>query len=655
MKRGYRLTGVLLTIGLVCGVVGQFYFAYLREYVWDGALFWGASILVLSVLMWRVVRSERGRTRWAAFVRPLRERPLPALAAIGGVGLSLAAGWRARQRPAAADFSDLFALWLIGVAGFLLAFVPYRHLPADPWNRLQTWARGNRIKLAGLTALTLLALFVRSYDLEHIPANLGGDEGTWAMEGLAMLDGGLANPFTTRWFAFPSMSFLVWGLSTRAFGETVAGVRAVSALIGSGSVLCTFLLGQELWNRRVGWLGAMALAFGHYHLHFSRLAVNNIADSLFVTLALYLLVRGLRSGRSVCFALAGAVMGAGWYGYFGARLVGIIAAVYLAWRMVIEEQFLARFGSRVLVLVMSGMVVAAPQLLNYAANPSIFAEGFDRVSIFASGWLRREQEITGRSASSLLLQQFWKSVSAFHYTLDPTFWYRAEIPLLDSVSGVLMVLGLIWCTARCSWPSNGLLLLWFWSALITGWVITENPPSSQRMVIVTPALAMLVALGLDRLLWFGRHVFDSRRALRHVVVGFLLVAIVGLNLGYYFLYYTPSRVYGNPTAEITTRLARYLSRQDDDYVVYLHGPPFVYWDFGTLRFMARGIAGVDVPPLGDGPAPELDLSRGARFVFHPARVDELKIVRTRYPGGAENHVHSDAGGELLYATYEIEQ
>jgi 4-amino-4-deoxy-L-arabinose transferase-like glycosyltransferase len=577
------------------------------------------------------------------------------LAAIGGVGLSLAAGWRARERPAGADFGDLFALWLIGLASFLLAFVRYAHLPADPWRRLQNWASRNRIELAGLTALMLLALFVRAYDLEHIPANLGGDEGTWAMEGLAMLDGGLANPFGTRWFAFPSMSFLVWGLSTRVFGDTVGGVRAISALIGTASVLFAYLLARELWSRRVAWLAAIILAFGHYHIHFSRLAVNNIADSLFITLALYLLVRGLRSSRSIWFALSGSVIGAGWYGYFGARLVGVIAALYLAWRMAAEEEFLARHRRHVLGMVAGALVVTAPLLLNYAANPSVLTEGFDRVSIFASGWLGREQEITERSAFSLLLQQVCKSVSAFHYTLDPTFWYRARIPLVDSVSGILLVFGLIWCTAHHSWPSNGLLLIWFWLALSTGWMITENPPSSQRMVIVTPALAILVALGLDRLLWLEREVLDSRRAVRLVLAGILLAAMVSLNLGYYFFYYTPTRVYGNPTAEMTTRLARYLLHQEDDYVVYLHGPPFVYWDFGTLRFMARGISGVDVPPLGEGPTPEPDLSRGARFVFHPARVDELATIRARYPGGTERHFQSSAGSEPLFATYEIER
>jgi hypothetical protein len=124
-----------------------------------------------------------------------------------------------------------------------------------------------------------------------------------------------------------------------------------------------------------------------------------------------------------------------------------------------------------------------------------------------------------------------------------------------------------------------------------------------------------------------------------------------LNLQYYFVVYTPTRVYGNPTAEVTTRLARYLVEQDER-PVYFHGPPFVYWDFGTLRFLARGVEGVDVPPPGEGGV-TIGVDRGARFVFLPERLSELGAVRQEYPGGRETEAYSSADGRLLYTIYEV--
>lgn len=652
MKGDNRADALLLIAGLTCAVLGQVYVTFYREYVWDGALFWGAAILMLVLLMRRVRRGQtrKGLRRLLVSLSPVSVR---SLMITGGVCLTLVAGLQARQRLVTDDFTDLLALWVVGVGAYIAAFMPSGASLKSVWLRCSILLKTHWKELIGLVGLLVLASAVRTYDLEHIPANLGGDEGTWAMEGLAMLDGHLANPFGTRWFAFPSMSFLVWGLSMRVFGETVAGLRMASALIGTVSVLSTFVLARELWGRRVAWLAAVFLTVGHYHLHFSRLAVNNIADSFLVPLALYSLVLGLRSGRSLHFALAGVIVGAGWYGYFGARLLGVIVSLYLAWRALAESRFLERHRPHLLVLLGAAAVVVVPLMLHYSAHPSALSEGVDRVSIFASGWLAREQVSTGRTAVSLLFTQFWKSISAFNYTLDPTFWYGADIPLLDVVSGLFFVLGLVWCTGRWRWPSNALLLIWFWSALITGWVMTENPPSSQRLVGTAPALAIFVALGLD---WVGRmsqRILNAPRVVWQALSGALLVAVLGLNLSYYFLVYTPKRVYGNPTAEMATHLSRYLMRQNDDLVVYLHGPPFIYWDFGTFRFMARDVDGVDVPPPAEADSPQLEVSDGARFVFHPARVDELEAVRARHPGGSVELVRSRASEELLYAMYEV--
>jgi hypothetical protein len=142
-----------------------------------------------------------------------------------------------------------------------------------------------------------------------------------------------------------------------------------------------------------------------------------------------------------------------------------------------------------------------------------------------------------------------------------------------------------------------------------------------------------------------------------------LTVIAVLNLHYYFAVYTPTRVYGNPTAEVATELGRYLAQQDDDadnkhpcvgcsIRVYFYGAPFMYWDFGTLRFMARGVEGVDVPSPGEG---ELvpDLTRGALFVFLSERLSELEDIRARYPDGVETPVYSSASGRLLYLLYEV--
>jgi hypothetical protein len=193
-------------------------------------------------------------------------------------------------------------------------------------------------------------------------------------------------------------------------------------------------------------------------------------------------------------------------------------------------------------------------------------------------------------------------------------------------------------------------LIWFWLALILGWILTENPPSSQRMVIIAPALALLVGVGLDWVVKLLRRLASTGQHTSSLVVTVLvLVIVVILNLNYYFFEYTPSGVYGNPTAEVATVLGRYLQRQDDGYVVYFYGPPTMYWDIGNLRFLARDVVGMSVDEAGL----DLDVSRGAYFVFLPHRQGDLEVIQSTFPGGGTTLVYSDVDVRLLYVMYKV--
>ena len=658
MKNVRVASGVLFVAGLSLAFLGQYYFAYRRQYAWDGVLFWVVGLLLLGLSARIPATGRPTATDPEVQSQPSWRPSWRSLAVASGVLLSVLAGLLARRRTADTGYASLLGLWLVGVACYLLAHSPvptvWRKRASLPRLYPRPRRRPTRLgPLLGLVALLLLALAVRAVDLEHVPRNLGGDEGTWGMEGLAMLSRGLANPFSTRWFSFPSMSFLAWGASMRIFGESVAGLRMLSALLGAAAVLTTYALARELWGQRVAWFAGVALAFGHYHLHFSRIAVNNIADAFLATLSLWLVLRGLRLKRTVCFAWAGAAIGLGWYGYFGARLVGMVVATYLALRIATDRDTLAQHGRSLLVLGGAALVVAAPLLLHYARHPMSLVERANQVNIFTSGWLAHEQAATGWSAARLIVQQLWRSISAFNYTLDPTFWYRPTIPLLDFASGALFVLGLLWTTVRIRRAGNGLLLIWFWLSILAGWVSTENPPSSQRLLIAAPGLAILVALGLDWTIRVGRRAGGGSRPMWTGAAATLMAVVAFINVYYYFVVYTPSRVYGNPTAETTTVLGRYLAGQNDDAVVYFHGAPFIYWDFGTLRFLARDVAGVNVPPVGEGEPVEPDASDSMRFVFIPQRLAEIEDVRREYPGGVEASVSSDADGRLLYVLYEV--
>lgn len=653
-RRERRIVAVLLGAGLALVLAGEAYFVLRPQYVWDGVVFCLLGMLCWGLALRRWPR--RGQPSWLARGQALlTAHPARSALLLVGAALCVGAGIAAVRPQAGADFAGQLWAWFLGLLLFLLALTPLP--PADAGKRLRAWARAQRWELAALAVLLAAALLVRAVALDTIPANFGGDEGTQALAALRLVTPPLGNPFSTGWYSVPTMSFLAYGLAMELCGFTVAGARMLSALIGTATVLATFLLARRLLGRWEGWIAALLVAFGHYGLHFSRLASNQVADAFFGALVLYLLLQGWQEQgktRSLWFGLSGVALGLAWYGYFGARLTTVVVALYLLWRALAEPRFLRRRGQDLALLLAGALLAAAPLIFHYLAHPEQFFSRYDQVSIFASGWLRNEMLITGRGRLSLLLQQFWKSISAFHVTPDPTFWYHPGVPLLDPLSGILMLFGLVVALVQARRPARGLLLLWFAALVVLAWTLTENPPSSQRGVGAVPIAAILAAMGLVEMVALARRLLGQaayERLASRVFVALLLAVIVVANLVFYFGIYSPQRVYGNPTAEVADVLCDELEGRETVEPVYFDGAPAMYWDFGAIAFRLRTVEGRDWAP--EEGFEGIDLSRGALFVVLAERLDDLTQIQAAFPSGLATPFYSEAGGRLLFVLYHV--
>jgi hypothetical protein len=317
------------------------------------------------------------------------------------------------------------------------------------------------------------------------------------------------------------------------------------------------------------------------------------------------------------------------------------------------------------LMILIALMAASPLLLHYVNHPENLSARFNQVNFFR--WLSSELNRPEHDSTfDLVVRQVWRSISAFNHTLDPTFWYRAQIPLLDFVSGILFILGFAVAISRWRRSVMRLLLLWFGFAITFGWILTENPPSSMRMVVITPAVAMLVGIGLDGLLTLTHWVIGGRRADWNWMGLIVLVVAALLNVYYYFFVYTPTRIYGNPTAETATELARYLDEsskagrylsagQQTQPFVYFYGPPFLYYDFGTIRFIARDVPGVNVPPEHEDPDFRTQVTGPTIFAVLRERLDELDAIQARHRNGQLREFYSGADGRMMFVLYEVFQ
>jgi len=501
-----------------------------------------------------------------------------------------------------------------------------------------------------LAGLTLAGLVLRAVALETIPATLGGDEGSQGLEALRFLDGRLQNMFVTGWLGVPTMSFLLQAVTVGLWGNTMFGLRILWAVVGTATLPILYALTRQLFDRRTALVATAFLTTYHYHIHYSRLGSNQVADALFLTAALATLVWGLHSNHAIAFALSGLVAGLGLYFYAGARLVSITLIAVLILALVTQPGW--RVPWRHLVLLAAGfLVAAAPLLLLAVQHPDDFNARLNAVGIIQSGWLEREVEITGQPLETILFGQFLKSVLAFNHYWDRVSWYGLRAPLLDLVAGALAVLGLVYAVAHWKQCRYAIPVLWVGLVILFGAFLTENPPSSQRLVGATPALAILVAVGAVRLADLARDLWG-----RPKVWGTVLAALVGLmavlSLNQYFLEYTPLRIYGNPNAQAATALGHYLRDHPADRIVYFCGAPRLYFDFGSIGYLAPTARGMDVREPLNGPPDFVDPTYQALFVFVPERLAERVWVEERYPGGTWQ-ILPDHLGQMMLALYEV--
>ena len=126
------------------------------------------------------------------------------------------------------------------------------------------------------------------------------DEGMHAATSMEMiLSGDWITPKFNGEPFYDKPVFYNWlvALAFLAFGFTEFAARLPAAVLGSGCVIVTYLLGRKMFSPTVGILSAVILATTVEFIVLSRSVVHDISLLFFVTLALYLFYIGYKDDR----------------------------------------------------------------------------------------------------------------------------------------------------------------------------------------------------------------------------------------------------------------------------------------------------------------------------------------------------------------------
>ncbi len=550
------------------------------------------------------------------------------------------AGWLAAGEARMMRLPQLAVLmWLLGilvlVAGSLTS-VPGRGVRIRP---TREWAI--------VATLFVGALLLRGIATAQFPWLLTGDEASGGLSALEFTNGERNNIFGLGWFSFPAFYFYLQSISIRLFGQTTEALRIPSALAGALTVVALYWFLKQAFNRWVALTGGILLAASHFHIHFSRIGLNNVWDGLFVAFISGAFWWGWTKNSRLGYVLAGLGFGLAQYFYASSRLLFLLFPIWLAVSAARDWPGVRARLNQLVIMALSALVITLPLAMVYMGNLPDFYAPMSRVS-YLGDTLRSDVLITGKTPVELLASQFITSALAFT-SENLRHWYVPETPMLLPLSATLFLMGVVLLFLNFRKPAELWLILWLAGAVVIG-ALSESTPAAQRYVFAAPAVAATMGLALVRISQWLIDSWPLARPAVVAIVGILVALACWADLSFYFGDYSANKRFGDLNTETAMAVAQMLDEREPGVEVYFFGGRMGYYSHSSIPYLASHANGHDVLQPLTAP-PDWELQGPTIFVFLPERSSEMALVEKRYPGG--NSFQESGRNAELYLAYEI--
>jgi hypothetical protein len=504
--------------------------------------------------------------------------------------------------------------------------------------------------------LVVAGILLRAVLAGRIPVVLTGDEGSTGIDALQWRLGNVNNPFGVfGWHPFPSLYFFIESLGIAALGRTIEALRWPSALAGGLTVGALYLVVRAMYSHRHGLAAALFLGGLHLHMHFSRLGVMNIWDGLWYTITLGALWYGWHSGKRGYWILAGLSLGIGQYFYATIRTLPVAVILWLAVATVLDRSAWRRNLRNVVPMLAACAAVALPLAWFAIAKTDTYLSDIRTNSILGP-WMETAMRDQGLPAWRIFLNQLNLGFGGF-FSVDLSFWYRPESPILRTVPAVFFFFGLATLCLRLRDTRTWIPLLWIaaYGMIVS---LSESAPAAQRLPGVGPAVALVVGFGTMEFLSILANLFPMRKIVMGTAAVLLAGGMAADDLRFYFFDYTPQSVLGGrydfvgSGGEIANDIvAKVIVLPGQWQILFFNNEHMGFYSNPALRFLAANAEGMDIGAVWGSPDnPEIP-SGNLFFVFMTGREAEIPQVRQDYPGGILREVRLE-DGTLLYTYYE---
>ena len=609
---------------------------------------WGITVMAASLLL-LVLRLRPRTAGW----------PSDALQIAIGLFLGLSLALDVAYFKAVTPPWSLILLWAVSCALVILAVSNFHRQairlgltslrPLDRWDAL------------ALALLLLGALLLRLPAIETIPLGADPDEGTMARFAVDVAAGAFKDPFATGWATHPTLQFFFNALWVRLFGPTFLAMRLPAMVMGTLAVAAIYLFARVGYGRRIAVMAGFLAMGSDVAIHFSRLGVNNISDTLFIAWTMAGLWAAGATGNPLVYAAAGLGLGLGQYYYFGARAIPfVVVANVLVW-LIADRKGVLRAWHLLLGGLLVTLVVAEPLIGHWLRTPGSVSEHMFLTVPFSS-FLQEKGAQLDLSAVQLWWGQVRDSLLVFTVLPDRGSFYHPPQALLHPLQAPFFLIGLLVVCARWRRPINQGLLAWGLIVLTLGSILMNHPAAFHRLLGIVPMVVVTVAIGIDAgadalakaIRWRpGQTEWPQRAA--HIIAGAALVVLTAATINYYFRIYNLRVPFKPPNQEAVTIAALeyehlngqgafLLCAQDGvDAEGRVYHPPIVY-------VAAQAFRGC-VPAVVD----QLSVQRPLYFYFLNDQFSAIPQYVARFPGGSLKDYYRRADGLKIMTRYAVEQ
>lgn len=479
-----------------------------------------------------------------------------------------------------------------------------------------------------LLFLIVIAAFVlRFYNLGSIPPGIHGDEGEFGLFLNKILQGRYQSLFTIvdpGIFSFPVISFIPQIIIKGFFENSVVGIRAYSVIFGTMTVLAFFFLARLFFDKKISLLLSFFLATSSFHIHYSRLAVNNIYPPFFAVLSIYFFLRAWDTGRTIFYLICGLVMGVGLYSYHPFKIIPLVILFFI----VIKRRNILKG----LLLFITTALVFLPQIIYYFGNLGSLTS--------------RPQTILSLKVS-FFFDNLSKNILVFFIGKDDGYHMYGiqQFGLLSPLVATLFIIGILLALRYLRSDKWQLIYL----AIITTIIavsFTVSSPASHRLLVILPMIFILVGVSLELVQKFLKGVL--------LCTIFIFLGLFSAFSDYYiyFDYYINSND-GWAQYEPATEIAKYLKSLGPSYYTYmLREGTILYFRHGTVQFLNPGIRGEDVDDSLEV-IPLRTMSIGNTVFVMPPNSPSLDKLKKLYPNGTVRNFVNPRSKESWFSSFEL--